>query len=64
MAEVFQFAQRKRKIFGHQTVKKVIDGQTFEFVNLDALSPEQRRELFSRAENGGAPEPLEPWRAV
>lgn len=48
MAEIIQF-MRKRRPDEFPTFTKVVDGETFECVDVDALSPRQRTEYFDAA---------------
>lgn len=45
MAEIIQFV-RKRRPDEYPTFTKVVDGETFECVDVDALSPRQREKFF------------------
>lgn len=45
MAEIIQF-MRKRRPDEYPTFTKVVDGETFECVDVDALSPRQREKFF------------------
>lgn len=58
MSNVVPFGIRARKVTddSHSVIQKVINGEVVECVNVDALSPSQRAQFFSREEWRGTPE--------
>ncbi|MER9877612.1 hypothetical protein [Mesorhizobium sp. M0118] len=49
MAQVIPFSQKSHSQKRYPTFSKVVDGQTFECVDVDALSPRQREAFFEGA---------------
>lgn len=46
MAQVIPFSPKSRSKERYPTFSKVVDGKTFECVDVDALSPRQREAFF------------------
>jgi hypothetical protein len=47
MAEIIKFETRQQRAEYYPVIKKQVNGQTFECVDVDALTPAQRRYYFS-----------------
>jgi hypothetical protein len=48
MAEVVPFARRKSHREAIPLIEKVVDGEIIEYIDVDALSPSERRRFFEK----------------
>jgi hypothetical protein len=54
MSNVVPFRPRPIKSFGAPIIYKVVDGETVECIDVDAMTPRERADFFS-GKNTGAP---------